>query len=334
MAINREDIIRAAEELDRDGINPTMAAVRDHLGGGSFATISPVLRGWKESRKAAQTVVIEMPGELKTALERLGAEFWEVASRLSNEKLIAVQAEAEASVTAAEGERDEVLEDIVRLEEALSDVKQLHQKADHDRANVEAHNLELREQLIRLEEKLAHCHTEGEQLRADLRKVASDKERHADEASRLLGLNQELKRERDEALEQVKTVSSELMATENNARHHMSKAADLEAANGELKAANDSQQAELLKLKTTVSGLEARVDDRNIKVGQLEKEVGELREVQKQAVTVQAGLDASQARVRELATELGELKQENKVLTVQTGELQGRLKMYETNNPK
>ena len=65
MAINREDIIRAAEELERNGISPTMAAVRDHLGGGSFATISPVLRGWKESRKAAQTIVIEMPGELK-----------------------------------------------------------------------------------------------------------------------------------------------------------------------------------------------------------------------------------------------------------------------------
>ena len=334
MAITREDIIKAAETLEKNGVNPTMAAVRDHLGGGSFATISPVLRGWKESRKVAQAVVLEMPGELKTVLDNLGAEFWGTASRLSNQKLATVQAEAETSVTAAEEERDEAINDILRLEEALSDSKQAQEKAHHDCANLEAHNLDLKEQLIRLEEKLAHCHTEAEQLRADLRKATSDKERNADEASRLLALNQELKRERDEALKQVKTVSSELMAAENNARHYMSKAADLSAANDELEATGETQQAELLKLKTTVSGLEARIDDRNIKVEQLEKEIGELREAQKQAVTVQANFDSSQARVRELATEVGELKQENKVLTVQTGELQGRLQMFEQNKPQ
>ena len=334
MAIAREDIIQAAETLEKNGVNPTMAAVRDHLGGGSFATISPILRGWKEGRKVAQAVVLEMPGELKTALERLGAEFWEVASRLSNEKLIAVQAEAEASVTAAEGERDEVLEDIVRLEEALSDAKQKHQEANRELSDLDAHNLDLKEQIIRLEEKLEHCQTEGELLRAELRQATSDKERNANEAAHLSGLNQELERERDEALEQVKTVSSDLMAAENNARHHMNKATDLSEQNQQLKATGESQQDELLKLKTTVSGLEARVDDRNIKVGQLEKEVGELREVQKQAVTTEAGLAASQARLREFATEVEELKQENKALTVQTGELQGRLQMLEQNKPQ
>lgn len=60
-------------------------------------------------------------------------------------------------------------------------------------------------------------------------------------------------------------------------------------------------------------------------VGQLEKEVGELREVQKQAVTVKAGLDASQSRVRELSTELGELKRDNRELITQVGQLTGEL---------
>ncbi|EBG1931025.1 KfrA, partial [Salmonella enterica] len=42
MAITEEQIMRAADELDQEGQNPTLARVRKKLGGGSFTTISEV----------------------------------------------------------------------------------------------------------------------------------------------------------------------------------------------------------------------------------------------------------------------------------------------------
>ncbi|NOR69629.1 MAG: hypothetical protein GQ532_08045, partial [Methylomarinum sp.] len=51
MAITKEQIIETAERLQAKNINPTMAGVREALGGGSFATISPVLRDWKTSKE-------------------------------------------------------------------------------------------------------------------------------------------------------------------------------------------------------------------------------------------------------------------------------------------
>ncbi len=65
MAITKDQIIEAAEALKSAGVNPSMAAVRERLGGGSFATISPVLREWRESQEQRATVAIEMPAEAK-----------------------------------------------------------------------------------------------------------------------------------------------------------------------------------------------------------------------------------------------------------------------------
>ena len=51
MSSNKEKIIAAAENLEAQGVNPTQVTVREALGGGSFATIGPVLKEWKESKK-------------------------------------------------------------------------------------------------------------------------------------------------------------------------------------------------------------------------------------------------------------------------------------------
>src|SRR5690606_40605394 len=65
MAISKQEIIDAAEQLVAEGVNPSMQAVRERLGGGSFATISPVLREWKENREATTVAVLEMPSDVK-----------------------------------------------------------------------------------------------------------------------------------------------------------------------------------------------------------------------------------------------------------------------------
>ena len=50
MAITRERIWTAADQLDAEGDRPTLAAIRKKLGGGSYSTISEAMRPCRPSR--------------------------------------------------------------------------------------------------------------------------------------------------------------------------------------------------------------------------------------------------------------------------------------------
>ena len=76
----------------------------------------------------------------------------------------------------------------------------------------------------------------------------------------------------------------------------------------------ENARSENLKLKTKVTALETRVDDRNITIGKLETENKSLREIKEQHAIDKSALEINQSRLRELSRESGELKQENKKL--------------------
>jgi len=50
MAITTEQVHAAADAVAATGKNPTVAAVRAHLGTGSFSTITPILKAWTEAQ--------------------------------------------------------------------------------------------------------------------------------------------------------------------------------------------------------------------------------------------------------------------------------------------
>jgi chromosome segregation ATPase len=170
VAITREQIIQAAEALAAEGVNPSMQAVRDRLGGGSYATISPALRDWRESRQAQTAAVLEMPAEMKGALERAGAELWRTASTLATQQLEAIRAEAQERIAAATQERDEALAEIARHEAALEEqTKTAHQaQAALAEARGEAHRFET--ESAALAARLDDRQREVEDLKAQLAK--------------------------------------------------------------------------------------------------------------------------------------------------------------------
>lgn len=332
MAITRDEIIQAAEALERDGEKATMASVREFLGGGSFATISPVLREWKEGRKTTQAVVLDMPGELKAVMERLGSEFWQAASKLANEKLITVQAEADNAVADAQGERDETLQEVARLESAMASLGDQVLSADKQKEAAQTAHSQLKEQLqtetIRLHEKLAGSQAEVGRLRDDVVRVGQEKDRQADEASRLRGLNEELKRELAQARQQADTERQK--ATESTLEAG-SLRNQLEQATGtqeRLQDALEQQQAEALTLKTTVATHQARLEDYSGKVTQLEAELATLRDARqeetRQIANLTAERESAKARIRELVQECVELRQENKSILLVNARQQGR----------
>ena len=82
-------ISAAAEAIAARGDNPTLSAVRAELGGGSYSTISPVLRAWKAAQVHDEPVRELLPERLHEAAIAGTAEIWRTAVELSSERLTA-----------------------------------------------------------------------------------------------------------------------------------------------------------------------------------------------------------------------------------------------------
>ena len=88
MAISIEDVYSAADRLSESGQQPTLAAVRSALGGGSFTTISEAMKSWRAMQQAAATPVREAaPTPVMERLNQLGADVWAVAISMANDRL-------------------------------------------------------------------------------------------------------------------------------------------------------------------------------------------------------------------------------------------------------
>ncbi len=121
----KEKIIAAANALAAEGIeSPTNDQVRERMGGGSLSHISPVMREWREFRKAEVAAGLEIPADLKRVIETSLAQVWTAASQLASAAVETIRQEADATIAAATSERDEALAEITRLEETLADKQQ------------------------------------------------------------------------------------------------------------------------------------------------------------------------------------------------------------------
>ena len=111
MAISKDQIFAAADELDAAGQSPTLAAVRKALGGGSFTTISEGMTDWKARKAAKETPLREpAPPAVAERLAELGAELWAAALELANGRLAAEREALETLRIQLEAEKVEAAE--------------------------------------------------------------------------------------------------------------------------------------------------------------------------------------------------------------------------------
>lgn len=124
MAITKDQIFAAADELDAAGQNATLAAVRKALGGGSFTTISEGMTEWK-ARKAAKESPLREPAPPAVAdrLAELGAEIWSSALELANGRLATEREALEAARLQLEADKAEAAELADQVTIELEDVK-------------------------------------------------------------------------------------------------------------------------------------------------------------------------------------------------------------------
>jgi len=196
MAITKDQIWTAADELDGAGKPPTLAAVRKAVGGGSFTTIQDAMTEWKAKRQAKEAPIKEpAPQALTDRLNDVGAEIWSMALQIANARLTSdretleaerVQMESDlqeaadladqlneeldaAKAHCAELERTE-RETAGRLNAALADAKEAAERAT--RAETRAAEIERRADDLNAE--LARVHEQSAALIAAIAKPAAD----------------------------------------------------------------------------------------------------------------------------------------------------------------
>src|SRR5262245_36556605 len=81
--IGSEKILEVIRELEGQEVEPTVTAVRERLGTGSFSTIGAVLADWRQGKaEEARPAVPEAPDAVRNLFGQPWAEAWNAAMRV------------------------------------------------------------------------------------------------------------------------------------------------------------------------------------------------------------------------------------------------------------
>ena len=201
MAVTKEQIFSAADDLAAAGQKPTLEAIRQ-ITGGSYTTISPALNEWKARQATAAAPLREpAPQAVADRLAELGGDLWTIALDLANARLAVEREGLEKARAELEADRNEATEladklagDVEALQSRLASIEAAEAaargEADELRgqlaaAQEQAHTAEARAQEIErrageLRTELDRAHQDAEQAREELAGVR-------EEAARLAG---------------------------------------------------------------------------------------------------------------------------------------------------
>jgi FtsZ-binding cell division protein ZapB len=186
IGIAAEQITQAAEALTARNVEPTMAAVREELGGtGSYSTIGAVLKAWREERAKTtrQLAGTPIPDELQSVLTLAFGKAW-AAALTAAEASLDPQREALAKERLElEAGRKECQDVIQALEGRIESLEDVLAKAEAGLAKAEAARdanvaqlLDLSRENGRLQEQLEAARTTCQQFQADRDMVRAQNE--------------------------------------------------------------------------------------------------------------------------------------------------------------
>lgn len=168
MAVTKEQIFEAADQLAAAGQKPTLEAIRQ-ITGGSYTTISPALNEWK-ARQAAKATPLREPAPQAVAdrLAEVGAEVWSIALELANARFAAEREALDKARADLEADRAEATELADRL---AAQVEELQSRLASIEAAEQAARIEaddLRNQLAAAQEQAHTAEARAAELRTEL----------------------------------------------------------------------------------------------------------------------------------------------------------------------
>jgi chromosome segregation ATPase len=197
MAITKDQIFQAADQLTAAGEAATMAAVRKLLGGGSYTTINEGLKEWKAKQQATVTPIREpAPEGISKRLDDVGAEIWAIALELANARLTAEREALEATRIQLETAQQEATELADQLSSELETLQAQHQQATDALHTATAsleqakqENAALSRQLATTEARAEETTKRADDFKAELQHAHAEntaqRQRHTNEAQAL-----------------------------------------------------------------------------------------------------------------------------------------------------
>lgn len=91
--------------------------MRRALGGGTFTTISEAMKSWRQdNQEEEQLREVELPSGITERLQTLGADMWQTAVGIANDRLVKVREALESIKAKSQAETDEAREAVKTLE--------------------------------------------------------------------------------------------------------------------------------------------------------------------------------------------------------------------------
>lgn len=192
-----ETVLKALEELGGEGAVPSVEAIRTRLGGGSYSTISRLLRDIVKAGETRQVQASELPDAIAEIGRQAAASIYAAVTKQARQQLESAEAAAQARIDEAEGRLRGAELEIERLEKAVEAAAEDAQEREEARQAAQ-------EQAARSDAALAACQEarrgdadraagERSQLAQDVA-AAREAERQArDQTARLEGIVSELR---------------------------------------------------------------------------------------------------------------------------------------------
>lgn len=178
--IMQDQIFAICDRLNQSGTKPTAQKVREELGGGSFSTISPIIKEWRDSQNKAENVP-EIPPEAHKAVNQAVAMIWKLATDHQAEAINAVRQECNRIEQDAIADRDEALREIGLLETKIKELQDKAELMGKEKASLE---LQVQKQQLALDSTLKS----NDELKADNRELRQIATTAQNEASRFAGM--------------------------------------------------------------------------------------------------------------------------------------------------
>ena len=174
-----KNIHKTANDLVKSGKRPTLAAIREELGGGSFTTISEAMKSWREEQEELeQTLATKLPPDLEDKLQVLGVSFWEAANTLATERL-------SKEYKTLELVQENVIGDLSQAEEVIKRLKQKDNKAEAEIEQLRVANAQLKTDIDKYGK-------ESHNTKQELDKAHSQINEQSEQIKKLLDQQQEL----------------------------------------------------------------------------------------------------------------------------------------------
>lgn len=258
--ITKEQIFAAAEAIQAEGKNPTLAAVRAAVGGGSFTTISEAMTEWKAAQAVSDTPIREpLPPALDEAAARLMFDVWGVAMGMANDRLKSErealemarveheQAQAETAEMA-----DQLADEIDALRMENESLKQTLEESIQDtiKAREELHaeqikSSKLQARLDSLEEQIKELRGEkdrlvkaNEEYAKEMRSFVTDNAKMSSEIDKLRSSS----KEKEETIKNSARDNSELLSETRQLREEVERLRAVELENAKLETKIDQLQ--------------------------------------------------------------------------------------------